>query len=32
VWRVVAKTLATGVLLSLLALGVFLVLGRPPIT
>jgi len=31
VWRVVAKTLAAGVLLSLLALGVFLVLGRPPI-
>jgi hypothetical protein len=30
-WRVAAKTLAAGVLLTLLALGVFLVLGRPPI-
>jgi len=30
-WRVVAKTVAAGVLLTLIALGAFLLLGRPPI-
>lgn len=29
-WRVVAKTIAAGVLPSLVAFGAFLLLGRPP--